>query len=169
MSRIEWDEFFLKTAYLVAERSTCLRRMVGAVLVKDKRIIATGYNGAPSGHKHCLDVGCMRKELKIPRGERYEICRAIHAEQNCIVQCAKHGIPTQGSILYCTLKPCMMCAREICNTGIKEIIVCGNYSDDTSDKYLEESGVSLRFINPFNLDKALSWETKIIEKNDIEY
>ncbi|MDD5237122.1 MAG: cytidine/deoxycytidylate deaminase family protein, partial [Candidatus Omnitrophica bacterium] len=120
-SRPSWDEYFLEVADLVAKRATCLRRRVGAVLVKNKRILATGYNGAPSGLKHCIDIGCLRERLKIPSGERHELCRGLHAEQNALIQASLYGISSKDSTLYATNQPCIICAKMLINAGIKEI------------------------------------------------
>ena len=127
--RPSWDEYFMKIAALVSERSTCLRHHVGAIIVKDRRVLTTGYNGAAAGTKDCLELGCLRNELKIPSGERHEICRAIHAEQNAIIQAAKHGEDVSGSTIYCTHSPCIICAKMMVNAGIKTIVTYGNYPD----------------------------------------
>ncbi len=121
-SRPSWDEYFMAIAELVSSRSTCLRRKVGAVIVKDKRILATGYNGAPTGLPHCLDIGCLREKLHIPSGERQELCRGLHAEQNAILQAATNSrITLKGSVIYVTCQPCITCAKMIVNAGIKKI------------------------------------------------
>ncbi len=142
-SRLSWDEYFLKIALLVSERSTCLRRKVGAVAVKDKRILATGYNGAPSGLKHCLEVGCLREKLGIPSGERHELCRGLHAEQNVIIQAALHGISLNGCHLYCTHQPCLICTKMLINCGVKRIIFMEGYPDELSLAMLEEAGIEI--------------------------
>jgi len=129
---------------LVAKRATCLRRQVGAVLVMDKRLLATGYNGAPSGLAHCLEVGCLREERQIPSGERHELCRGLHAEQNVIIQAAFHGIRIQGSTLYCTNLPCAICTKMLINAGIKEIIYESGYGDTLSREMLLEAGIPAR-------------------------
>ena len=139
--RTPWDIYFLKIAKLVSERSTCLRRHVGAVLVKDKRILTTGYNGAPTGIQHCLERGCLREQLGIPSGERIEICRGVHAEQNALIQAAKFGISVNGATLYCTHKPCITCAKMLINAGIKRIVVLEDYPDPLADEMLEEAGI----------------------------
>ncbi|MBN2203979.1 MAG: cytidine/deoxycytidylate deaminase family protein [Thermoleophilia bacterium] len=141
--RPSWDEYFLQLARQAATRSTCLRRQVGAVLVRDKRILATGYNGAPRGVAHCLDVGCLRDELGIPSGERQELCRAIHAEQNAIIQAALHGVAIEGATLYTTLHPCVLCAKMLINCGVREIHYLEGYPDELSRLLLEEAGVRL--------------------------
>lgn len=143
--RPSWDEYFLEVAKLVSKRATCLRRHVGAVLVKDKRILATGYNGAPSGITHCIDSGeCLRTKLNIPSGERHELCRGLHAEQNVLIQAALHGISTKDSILYLTNQPCIICAKMLINAGIKEIIINDGYPDKLSRSFLKEAKIKLR-------------------------
>ena len=141
--RPSWDEYFLQLARQAATRSTCLRRQVGAVLVRDKRLLATGYNGAPRGTAHCLDIGCLREQLGIPSGERQELCRAIHAEQNAIVQAALHGVGIEGATLYTTLHPCILCAKMLINCGVREIHYLEGYPDDLSRDMLAEAGVTL--------------------------
>jgi dCMP deaminase len=141
MIRPSWDEYFMEITHLVARRSTCLRRQVGAVLVKDKNILATGYNGAPSGVAHCLDVGCLREKLGVPSGERHELCRGLHAEQNAIIQAAKHGTNIDDSTLYCTTMPCIICSKMIINAGIRRIVFEEGYSDTLAAEMIEESGV----------------------------
>jgi len=140
----------MKAAFLVSERSTCLRRRVGAVLVKEKQILATGYNGAPSGIEHCDVAGCLRERLKIPSGERHEICRGLHAEQNVILQAARHGVSVKDSSLYITNTPCSICAKMIINAGIKEISVADSYPDKMAAGLLKEAGVKVRRVK---LDK----------------
>ena len=142
--RPTWDEYFLGIAELVSKRSTCLRRSVGAVLVKDKRILATGYNGAPSRIKHCDEVGCIREKLNIPSGQRHELCRGLHGEQNAFLQAAFHGTSLKDSILYSTTQPCIICAKMIINAGIKEIVIKGDYPDKMSKDLLREAKVKLR-------------------------
>ena len=139
--RPSWDEYFIDIVELVKTRSTCLRRQVGALVVKDKRIIATGYNGAPSGCKHCSELGCVREELQIPSGERHELCRAIHAEQNVIVQAAYSGTSLKNSTLYVTCQPCVLCAKMIINSGIQKVIFKGDYPDDLAMELFKESGI----------------------------
>ena len=126
---------------LVKTRSTCLRRQVGAVIVKDRRILATGYNGAPSGIKHCAEVGCLRQEYGVPSGERHELCRAIHAEQNAMVQAAMSGTSILGATMYISTQPCSLCAKMIINSGIKKIVFKGDYPDELAMSMLKESGV----------------------------
>lgn len=131
---------------LVAKRSTCLRRAVGAVLVVDKRILATGYNGAPSGLAHCAETGCLREIQQIPSGERHELCRGLHAEQNAIIQAAYHGIRIHGSTLYCTTHPCVICAKMIINAGIRQVIYESDYEDPLARDMMQEADISLRQI-----------------------
>ncbi|MDO8585484.1 MAG: cytidine/deoxycytidylate deaminase family protein [Armatimonadota bacterium] len=135
--RPDWDEYFMEIAEVVAKRSTCLRRQIGAVIVKDKRILATGYNGAPAGLPHCLELGCLRDELGIASGTRHEICRALHSEQNAIVQAALYGVSTRGSTLYCTHQPCSLCAKMLINAGISRVVFEGEYPDGFSLEMLE--------------------------------
>jgi dCMP deaminase len=144
--RPSWDKYFLDMSKLVAKRSTCLRRSVGAVLVKDKRILATGYNGAPAGLKHCIDIGCMRQRLKIPSGERHELCRALHAEQNALIQASLYGISVAGSTLYSTNQPCVICAKMLINAGIKEIVIAEGYPDKMAMDFLGQAKIRVRKI-----------------------
>ena len=143
IDRPNWDEYFMDIAELVSKRSTCLRRSVGAVLVRDRRILATGYNGAPSGMRHCLDIGCLREQLNIPSGERHELCRGLHAEQNAIIQAALHGVSVNGSTLYCTNHPCIICSKMMINAGIVHVIVHENYRDDLAEEMLKEAGIGV--------------------------
>ncbi len=129
--------------HLVAKRSTCLRRQVGAVLVKDKKILATGYNGAPSRLDHCLDIGCLREKQGIPSGERHELCRGLHAEQNAIIQAAYHGVEIRGATLYCTNHPCMICSKMIINAGIQKVVFENGYADALARKMFKESRVKI--------------------------
>lgn len=131
----------MRIAMLAASRSTCLRRQVGAVIVKDKKVLATGYNGSPSGLRHCLDIGCLRDEMGIPSGQRHELCRAIHAEQNAIIQAATSGVSIKGGILYSTTFPCILCAKMLVNSGVKEIYISEGYPDDLSKEILKEAEV----------------------------
>lgn len=141
--RPSWDEYFLELADLVASRSTCLRRHVGAVLVRKDRIIATGYNGAPRGLGHCLEIGCLREERGIPSGQRYELCRGVHAEQNAIINAAYYGVSTQDTVLYCTNQPCIICARILINAGIIRVVHRGNFNDDLAVQFMQEAGIEL--------------------------
>jgi dCMP deaminase len=128
---------------LVATRATCTRRKVGAILVKDRRILCSGYNGAPTGIDHCDVTGCLRKQLNVPSGQKHELCRGVHAEQNVIVQAACHGIPVKDSTLYCTHKPCSICAKMLINAGIREIYFAEGYDDPMSETMLSEAGIAL--------------------------
>ena len=142
--RPSWDEYFMDMAVLTAKRSTCLRRQVGAVIVKDKHIIATGYNGAPRGVPHCDEKGgCLRQQLKVPSGERHELCRALHAEQNAIIQAATLGQSIEGGTIYVTNQPCVICAKMIINAGIRRIVVKEGYPDELAVEILREAGLSI--------------------------
>lgn len=142
--RPSWDEYFMEIAKLVASRSTCLRRQVGAIIVKDKHIIATGYNGAPSGLDHCADTGCLREKLAVPAGERHELCKGLHAEQNAIIQAAVHGVSVAEGALYTTTQPCVLCSKMLINARIKEIVFAGPYPDTLSLSLLKDAGIILR-------------------------
>ncbi len=142
-TRPDTDDYFLKIASVVAERSTCSRHHMGAVAVKDKHILTTGYNGAPSGLKDCLELGCLRDEMGIPSGERQEICRGVHAEQNVIIQAALHGISLEGSTIYCTHTPCVLCAKMLVNARIKRFVSFGRYNDDAFIDLFREAGIEL--------------------------
>ncbi|TDP60536.1 deoxycytidylate deaminase [Aminicella lysinilytica] len=142
--RPSWDEYFMGMAELTAKRSTCLRRHVGAVIVKDRHIIATGYNGAPRGVAHCSEIGgCLREEMNIPSGERHELCRALHAEQNAIIQAATLGQSIEDGDIYITNQPCVICAKMIINAGIKRIVVRDGYPDELAVKILDEAGLKV--------------------------
>ena len=143
MKRPAIDEYFLKVAAVVAERSTCRRHHVGAVAVRDKHILATGYNGAPAGFRDCLELGCLRDELEIPSGERHELCRAIHAEQNVIIQAALHGISLEGSTIYATHTPCVLCAKMLTNAKIKRYVSFGRYNDEAFIQLFREAGIEV--------------------------
>ena len=142
--RKSWNSYFMEIADIVKTRSTCIRRQVGAVIVKDNRIITTGYNGAPSGLMHCIDNGgCERERLNVPSGQRHELCRALHAEQNAIIQAAKIGVSTEGAIIYITTQPCVICAKMIINAGIKKVVYKASYPDEMAMNMLEESGIEV--------------------------
>lgn len=143
------DEYFLKIAQVVAERSTCLRHQVGALAVKDKRILTTGYNGAPSNTKDCLELGCIRDEKKIASGERHEICRAIHAEQNVIIQAALHGVDLEGCTIYCTYSPCILCAKMLVNAKISRHVYSLDYPDPSFRDLYSEVGITFQEIKPY--------------------
>ncbi len=144
--RMGWDEYFMELCRLVSKRSTCVRRQVGAVLVRGKRILATGYNGAPSGLAHCLDIGCLREKLKIPSGQRHELCRGLHAEQNAFIQSSLHGISVKDATLYVTNQPCIICAKMLINAGITEIVIADGYPDKMAMDFLKEAKVMVRTI-----------------------
>lgn len=141
MARPSWNEYFMTIAELVSKRSTCLRRQVGCILVKDKRILSTGYNGAPSGIPHCEEVGCLREN--IPPGERHELCRGLHAEQNAIIQAATFGVNITGSTLYSTHQPCSVCAKMLVNAGIKKIIIKEGYPDKLAKEILHSANIEV--------------------------
>lgn len=136
-----WPDYFMRIATLVADRSTCLRRRVGAVAVKDRRILATGYNGAPSNLPHCIETGCLREKMNIPSGQRHEICRGLHAEQNVIIQAAMHGVSISGASIYCTTQPCLICTKMLINTGIAEVFFAESYPDELAEALMLEAGV----------------------------
>lgn len=138
-----WDDYFLEIVAIVARRATCLRRRVGAALVRDRRILSTGYNGAPSGLSHCLEVGCLREQRQVPSGQRHELCRGLHAEQNAIIQAALHGVSVKGATLYCTNRPCTICAKMIINAGVVRIVVGGDYQDELAESMLAEARIEV--------------------------
>jgi dCMP deaminase len=146
-NRPDWDSYFMEIADIVSKRSTCLRRSVGALIVKDKRILATGYNGAPTGLKHCMEVGCLREQMKIAPGERHELCRGLHAEQNAIIQAAYHGVTINGAHLYCTHLPCSICIKMLINAGIEKVFYLEGYPDDLSMKMIDESSIIIGKVN----------------------
>ena len=143
LTRPDIDQYFLKIALVVAERSTCRRHNMGAVAVKDKHILTTGFNGAASGLKDCLELGCLRDEMNIPSGERQEICRGIHAEQNVIIQAALHGVSLEGSTIYCTHTPCVLCAKMLVNARIKRFVSFNKYRDDAFIDLFREAGIEV--------------------------
>ncbi|MFC1590356.1 cytidine/deoxycytidylate deaminase family protein [Candidatus Omnitrophota bacterium] len=145
-SRPGWDEYFLKIAGLVSLRSTCVRRKVGAVLVRDKKILATGYNGAPAKIEHCERAGCIRKSLGIPSGQRHELCRGLHAEQNAFLQAALHGTSLKDATLYSTIQPCIICAKMVINAGINEVVIAGSYPDKMAGDFLKKAKVKIRTV-----------------------
>jgi len=147
MTRPDVDEYFLKIASVVAERSTCHRHHVGAVAVKDKHILATGYNGAAAGLKDCLELGCLRDEMKIPSGTRHEICRGIHAEQNAIIQASLHGVSLEGATVYVTHTPCILCAKMLVNARIKRFVTFGEYADNSFVELFNEAGIEFEVRN----------------------
>ena len=139
IKRPSWDEYFMEITTLVGQRGTCLRRQVGAIIVMENRILSTGYNGSPKGLPHCETVGCIREEMKIPSGQRHELCRGLHAEQNAIIQAAWHGVKIQGGTLYCTHKPCVICVKMMLNAGIKKLVYSGGYPDELAAELLKTS------------------------------
>ena len=139
--RLSWPEYFFEFASLASRRSACIRRNVGAVIVKDKMVVSTGYNGPPHGVPHCTEVGCIRDQMKIPSGERHELCRGLHAEQNAIIHAAKSGVSINGAELYCSTKPCSICTKMIINAGIKKVYYLGDYNDPLSDELANQSGL----------------------------
>lgn len=149
MQRPSWDDYFMQITHLVATRGTCLRRQVGAILVKDRRILSTGYNGPPAGLPHCDELGgCLRNRLNVPSGERHELSRAVHAEQNAIVQAAIHGFSIKGAILYSTTQPCSICTKMLVQAGVREFVVSEGYPDDLALEIMNLAGVTLRRV-PF--------------------
>lgn len=137
------DEYFMEIANVVAKRSTCLRIHVGAVIVKDGQILSTGYNGAPHGFEHCLDIGCIREKENVAHGTRHELCRAVHAEQNAIIQAAIHGVSIEGATVYCTHQPCILCTKMIINGKIKRVVFQNGYPDEMSVQFLKQAGIDI--------------------------
>jgi dCMP deaminase len=156
-SRPSWDEYFMKLAWLVSERSTCIRHHVGAVVVKDKRILTTGYNGAAVRTQDCISLGCLRNTLNISSGQRHEVCRAIHAEQNAIIQGGYHGVSIKDSTLYSTHSPCVLCAKMIVNAGIKRVVANTEYPDNIFKELFSEIGIefSMLHLSNFSIDRLL--------------
>jgi dCMP deaminase len=144
MNRPDNDTYFMGMAQLISTRSTCVRRQVGAVIVKDKRVLTTGYNGSPKGTKHCEDLGCIRDQQNIPSGTRHELCRGVHAEQNAVIQAAYFGISIDGATIYTTTYPCSMCSKILINAGIREIVYADSYMDDLSRRLFEETNITVR-------------------------
>jgi len=142
-TRPSWAQYFMDITKLVAKRTTCTRRAVGAIIVKDKRLLSTGYNGAPTGIRHCIEVGCLREQLKVESGQRHELCRGIHAEQNAIIQAAYHGVSVKDASLYCTTQPCSICAKMIINAGILKIYYRSGYDDQLAREMLQEAGIEM--------------------------
>ena len=165
LARPSVDEYFLKIASVVAERSTCRRHHVGAVAVKNKHMLATGYNGAPSGLKDCLELGCLRDEMNIPSGTRHEICRGIHAEQNVIIQASLHGVSLEGSTVYATHTPCVLCAKMLVNAKIKRFVSFGQYNDASS----YDSFITLKTFGPLFQDAGIEVDIKKKPSSRISY
>jgi dCMP deaminase len=149
-ARPDWDDYFMEITHVVAKRSTCLRRRVGTLLVKDRRILSTGYNGAPKDLAHCAELGgCFREKENVPSGERQELCRAVHAEQNAIIQAAVHGVKLEGDVTcYSTTQPCVTCAKMLINANVTRIVYEGDYPDALARTMLEEAGVALELYEP---------------------
>ena len=143
INRPDWDEYFMQIAELALKRSSCLRRAVGAVLVKDKHVLATGYNGAPMNLSHCGEVGCLRQQMNVPSGKMHELCRGLHAEQNAIIQAAYHGVSIEGATLYCTHQPCVVCAKMLINAGVKRIVFQNPYPDELAESMLKEARIEM--------------------------
>ncbi len=143
MNRPDWDTYFMKIADDVSERAICVKRKVGALIVKENRILATGYNGAPKGFKHCTEETCLRKQMHVPSGQRHELCRGLHAEQNSIVQAAVHGVSIEGGTMYCTYQPCVICVKMLINAGIKKLVYAGGYPDELAMQMLKESKLEI--------------------------
>jgi len=146
--RPTWDEYFLRITREVAGRSTCLRRQVGAILVREKRILTTGYNGAPRGLPHCSEVGCLREKAGVPSGERHELCRGLHAEMNALLQAAVHGIRIERATLYSTTYPCSLCAKMLINCGVERVVCAEDYPDPMAKEMLEQAGIEVDVITP---------------------
>ncbi|MGI5965099.1 MAG: deoxycytidylate deaminase [Candidatus Methanomethylophilaceae archaeon] len=144
MTRPSNDEYFMNMAELASSRSTCLRRHVGAIIVKDKRVLSTGYNGSPKGTRHCEEKGCIRVQMDVPSGTRHELCRGVHAEQNAVIQAAYFGVSLNGSTIYTTTFPCSMCAKILINAGVREVVFREGYPDDLSKELLDETGLIVR-------------------------
>lgn len=147
MGRPDWDQYFMEIAGIVARRSTCIRRNIGALIVKEKRILSTGYNGAPSGLQHCGDLGCLRQEKGVASGERHELCRGLHAEQNAIIQAAYHGVSIKGGLLYSTHLPCSICVKMVINAGIDQVFYLEGYPDELATQLVAESGIIVKQIS----------------------
>jgi dCMP deaminase len=169
--RPSWDEYFSRIAVEVSKRSTCLRRHVGAILVLDKRILATGYNGAPRGLRHCLEAGCLREKHGVPSGQRHELCRGLHAEMNVLIQAASHGIRVEGATLYSTSFPCSLCAKMIINGGIRRVVAQSDYADALAKELLGEAKIKTEIFDEksrrtsnFPLRRPSAKKTKIPEK-----
>ena len=146
MNRPSWDEYFMEMAELARTRTTCLRRGVGAVIVKDNRVLATGYNGSPKGIAHCEEVGCLRQQMNVPSGKMHELCRGLHAEQNAIIQAACMGSSIEGATLYCTTQPCVICTKMIINAGIKRVVIKESYPDELAQQMIKEAGIQVDII-----------------------
>jgi len=147
MERPTWDEYFMEMAQVAAKRSTCLRRSVGAVIVKNKQILASGYNGTPMGLPHCEEVGCLREQMKVPSGKCHELCRGVHAEQNAITQAAYHGVSVKGGTIYVTHQPCVVCTKMLINAGIERVVYANPYPDELAQEMMGQSKMSIEVFN----------------------
>lgn len=145
--RPNWHQYFMEMSFLAGSRSTCLRRKVGAIIVKDNQIIATGYNGSPKHVPHCAETGCLREQLNVPSGQRHELCRGVHAEQNAIIQAAINGSSLRGATLYCTNQPCVICSKMLINSEIKIIYIAEPYEDELAQSMLREAGVEMNLVD----------------------
>lgn len=162
--RPEWDVYFMSIAMMASMRSTCIRRHVGAVAVRDNQIVSTGYNGAPRGTAHCLSIGCLRESLGVPSGERHEICRGSHAEGNAIAQAARMGISTEGATLYCTDEPCSFCTKSILNAGFASVVYMRPYHDDLAAKLRDETGVIFERFDEKKIAESREWLSRALEE-----
>ncbi|KAF0134182.1 MAG: dCMP deaminase [Candidatus Saganbacteria bacterium] len=141
--RPSWDEYFIQITNDVSKRATCVKRKVGAVIVKNNRILTTGYNGAPKSFNHCTELTCVRKQMEVPSGQRHELCRGLHAEQNAIIQAAVHGVEIDGGTLYCNYQPCVICVKMMINAGMKKLVYQGGYPDELAAEMLKESKIEV--------------------------
>lgn len=164
--RPDWDTYFITIAMMAAMRSTCTRRQVGAVITRDRQIVSTGYNGSPSGTRHCLDIGCLRDMLGIPSGERHEMCRGSHAESNAIAQAARMGISTNGTTIYCTHEPCSFCTKVILNAGVERVVFVHSYPDPLAVELRQETSVIFESFSPEKLSSARQWMKHLVENED---
>ncbi len=139
MIRPAWDDYFMKITRDVSLRATCVKRTVGAIIVKDNRILSTGYNGTPKGFEHCTEQSCIRKQMNLPSGQRHELCRGLHAEQNAIIQAAWHGVKIEGGTMYCNYQPCVICVKMMINAGIVKLVYAGSYPDELAEQMLKQS------------------------------
>lgn len=152
-NRPSWQQYFMRMAYLASTRSTCLRRAVGAALVRDNQILSTGYNGSPKNSPHCMDIGCLREQLKVPSGQKHELCRGVHAEQNAIIQAAINGSSTRDAVMYCTNQPCSICAKMIINAEIRQVFIANTYPDDLCLELFREADIELILLDPESGDQ----------------
>ena len=146
-NRPRWHQYFMEMAYLAGTRSTCLRRQVGAIIVRDNQILSSGYNGAPKHIRHCAITGCLREQLNVPSGERHELCRGVHAEQNAVIQAAINGTSIRDASLYCTNQPCVICSKILINAEIKTIYITEPYEDKLAQEMLAEAGIEMNIVD----------------------